>query len=652
MIYRFLMAAVLILPAPAFSQEAPSEPKKIQALAPTKLPVEAFANLPFVENAVISPDGNNIAGLFSVRGEQRVVLMPLDPNAQGRAAVKVPEGTQAGGVRWVGNDNVIVTLTGLLPVVGDLWYVNRLIGINRNTGEATKLLWDLNGQNTADVIWVPSDGSTEILVGAQKTIYSNEADFWPTVYRVNVTTGKKRQEIAGRTNFSSWGADSKGYLRVGVGYNDDTLTSRAIYRSETKGVFKEFDRANHKKDEGLTVPFMFIPGGDNALIMRDDDDGNTNVFEIDMATQKTVKTVYKPTKGEVLGAFSSYDDTKLLGVYTSDPEKPLVWLDPALAELQANFSKSVLGSNVSIESINADQTKMLVRIASSDNPGTLYVYNTQEGVLRKIASVNEQIGGKRLSPVKMIKYKARDGLEIEAVLTLPKGKQPKNLPFIVMPHGGPWSHDTLNYDYWTQFLASRGYAVLQPNFRGSTGYGTKFTTKGEGQMGFAMQDDITDGVKWAVDQGIANKDKICIVGASYGGYAAMWGVAKDPDLYRCAISIAGVAALRREVNDFGNSTRGNLFTMQWKAMTPDFAAVSPINAVDRIKVPLLLIHGKKDVTVDHVQSVKMNSAMLKAKKQVEFVSIPLADHYFTRQDDRVTLLKSMEAFLAKHNPVE
>ena len=167
-----------------------------------------------------------------------------------------------------------------------------------------------------------------------------------------------------------------------------------------------------------------------------------------------------------------------------------------------------------------------------------------------------------------------------------------------------------------------------------------------------MQDDITDGVKWAVAQGIADAKRVCIAGASYGGYAAMWGVIKDPDLYRCSISIAGVSQLRREVNDFGDSLKGNLFQRQWKAMTPDFNAVSPARFADKIKVPMLLIHGKKDVTVDHVQSEKMNAAMKRAGKSVEFVSIPMADHYFTREADRITLLSAMETFLAKHNPAD
>jgi dipeptidyl aminopeptidase/acylaminoacyl peptidase len=167
-----------------------------------------------------------------------------------------------------------------------------------------------------------------------------------------------------------------------------------------------------------------------------------------------------------------------------------------------------------------------------------------------------------------------------------------------------------------------------------------------------MQDDVTDGVKWAIGEGIADPKRVCIVGASYGGYAAMWGIAKDPQQYRCAISIAGVSNLRREVNDFGSMLNGNAFRDDWQRMTPDFEAVSPLNAVDRIATPLLLVHGKKDVTVDFVQSKKMYDRMRKASRVVEFLPLPLADHHFTRQEDRVALLTAMEAFLGKYNPAD
>ncbi len=648
MFFRFVVA-VSLFAFPSFAQ-TPVAPQA-QAAPAAPLPVEAFAALPFVEQAHISPDGTHVAGLFGINGEQRILIMPINGDATTTTIMAVPEETQPGTIRWVGNDNIIVTLTGLLPVENERWYVNRLIAINRNTRKLTKLLWDLAGQNSADVLYVPNDGSTDILVAGQGSIYSNYAEFWPKVYRVDVTTGKKRQALNGREGVMDWGADHLGNVRIGLSYNDSRLTSRLLYRADGSSAFKTADKSTYGDGSVLTVPFLYLPDGDNALVMRDNAQGMTGIFEVNLSTLEQVKVVFQPEKGEVSGVIMG-DDGVLLGAYTTDRNVPVKWFDPALATLQENFAKSVPNSRVQIESMNADRSKMLVRIDSAESPGSIYFFDTKVGVLNKLAAVNEKIGSKKLAPVKMVQYKARDGLEIEGVLTLPKARTPKNLPFIVMPHGGPWGHDTLTYDYWTQFLASRGYAVLQPNFRGSTGYGTEFIEKGKGQMGFAMQDDISDGVKWAVDQGIADPKRVCIVGASYGGYAAMWGIAKDPDLYRCAISISGVAALRREVNDFGDSLRGKLYKKQWQEMTPDFNAISPINAIGRMKAPLLLVHGKRDVTVDHVQSVKMYNAMTKSEKQVEFVSLPLADHYFGRQADRFALLSAMDAFLAKHNPAD
>ncbi|MBB6424306.1 S9 family peptidase [Sphingopyxis sp. JAI128] len=385
-------------------------------------------------------------------------------------------------------------------------------------------------------------------------------------------------------------------------------------------------------------------------MIKENASGRSAVVEIDIPTGKDVRTVYADDEADVERVLMASDGSKLLGVSTSDRDTPLRWLDPAMAAHQKTLEAASPNSVVRVQSFSDDQKKLLVRFSTPDNPGLLFYYDTVTGDLIKLAAMNDTLDGKRLSRVKMIQYKARDGLEIEGVLTMPRGRSSKNLPLVVMPHGGPWGHDTLTYDYWAQFLAERGYAVLQPNFRGSTGYGIAFEKAGQGQLGFAMQDDITDGVHWAVAEGIADPKRVCIVGGSYGGYAAMWGIAKDPDLYRCAVSINGVANLRREVNDFGGMIRERLYRGQWQKMTPDFAAVSPINAIARIKAPLLLIHGKKDVTVDHAQSARMYSAMTKAGKAVEFISVPLADHYFTREADRMTLLMSIERFLAKHNP--
>jgi dipeptidyl aminopeptidase/acylaminoacyl peptidase len=647
----------LAQPAETAQPAATAEPAASVAAKPAKplvpvseLPAEAFAKLPFIEDAELSPDGTRIAGLLAVGGQTRVSIFSLFDPAEKRTLISVPDGTEAAWINWVNNDNIVVGLYALLPIEsGDRWYISRMIGINRVTGKVTKLLWDSGGQNAADVVWYPSNGSSEILVAAQYTIYTNYEGFWPTVYRVDVAKGSKRTLVKGREGVMDWNADAQGNVRTGWSIADGGRRTSLIYRPEGGGgSFRTIDRASTKNDETINYPFLFLPGTDRALVRHNNDKGKAAIYEIDLLTQQDVRTVFTaPGAAEVTGPILSSDRTTLLGAGISGADHPIHWFDKDLAALQDQFSKAVGDRRVRISSFSADRKRMLVSISRADMPGSLYFYNVDVGALQKIGDMNPILGSRRLSPVKLIQYKARDGLQIEGVLTLPAGKEASNLPIIMMPHGGPWGHDDLRYDYWAQFLASKGYAVLQPNFRGSTGYGDEFERKGQGQMGLAMQDDITDGLRWAVEQKIADPKRACIVGASYGGYAAMWGIVKDPDLYKCAISISGVSTIRREVNDMGDSLAGSASKDAWRKMTPDFAAVSPLNAVARITK---LIHGKKDVTVDHNQSTSMNNRMREAGKEVEFVSVPLADHHFTREEDRITLLRSIETFLAKHNP--
>lgn len=647
LIASLLLAALPLVPATA--QVAPA------SIAPASAPIPAadFARIPYVSRPELSPDGLYLGGLMGIEGRQVIAIVSLFDKAK-PVVLALPEDNQAAWVRWVNNDHLIVGIRALMPVVGDRWIVSRMISVHRPTGKVTKVLWDQNGQNSADVLWTARDGSPQILVAAQNSIFVDE-EFWPKVWRVNVETGKRVVAQKARNGVMDWYADAAGQVRAGLWYEDDGRKFRLLYRAADEGNYRTVDKADTKKEEDLLSPFLFLPGTNNALVVHDDESGRSAIYEVDMTTRQDLRTVYSaPNGAEVSGVEVAADGTSLLGVYYTGKSDGMTWLDPKLAELQTLIDKALgtSGRRAQVVSLSADRTRLLVRVDRADSPGALYYFNTADGAMQRIAIYNEALSTKPLNPVRTIQYKARDGLEIEAVLTLPRDRPAKALPIVVMPHGGPWAHDTADYDYWAQFVASRGYAVIQPNFRGSTGYGTDFLRAGQGQMGLAMQDDVSDALAWAVKEGIADGKRACIVGASYGGYAAMWGIAKDPDQYRCAISVAGVANLRREVNDFGDALMGGKYKDDWQRMTPDFAAVSPINAVERIRAPLLLIHGKKDITVDWVQSSSMASKMRGAGKPVEFITLPDADHNFTRQADRLTLLNAIETFLAKHNPAD
>lgn len=617
-------------------------------VAADPLPISVFAALPFVENISLSPDGSHMAGLFALAGKQNIVIAPVFGEVSKVISFGVPDLNEVAWVRWVGNDNIIVGLYALRGVEGSNWYISRMIAVNRKARKVTRIMWDAGGQNASDVLWVAQDGNPQILVSAQDSIYTNYPGFWPSVYRVNVETGGKTEIQRGRTNILNWSADQKGIVRIGLGYNQSNARENLIYRSAGSGAMRTVERVNPFEDEELTIPFHFVPDSDLGYVFLKEDDGRRSIAEMDLTTGTVTQAIYKLK--DVRSVIISTNGAKLLGAGVGKGGEEVHWFDAEMAAHQKTLEAASPQSDVRILSLSDDQSRMLVNFSTADNPGLLYYFDAKSGGLHRIGAMNERLGGQRLSRSRYVQYKARDGLEIEGVLTMPRGQSSTNLPFIVMPHGGPWAHDTLGYDYIVQMLAERGYAVLQPNFRGSTGYGVAFEHAGRGEMGLAMQDDVTDGVAWAIAQGIADPKRVCIMGSSYGGYSAMWGIAKDPDLYRCAVSISGVSNVRREVNDFGGAIRSRLYRSHWERMSENFDAISPINAVGRIKAPLLLVHGKKDVTVDHSQSVRMVAAMVRAGKTAELVSIPLADHHFTREADRLTMLTAIEKFLKKYNP--
>lgn len=649
----FLSLAALgfFIVSPSLLAQATVPEKSTEAAKAGPIPLADFARPNLIAQPHLSPDGTALAGLVDTKGQQFIAMFNIHDRSDRPVYVMVPDDIQVAWISWVNNDNLLIGAHALMTLPGgDRWTIARLFGINRSSKVITKLLWNLNGQNAADVIWTAKDGSPNILVSAQNSILLTD-EFWPAVWKVDVQTGKTNKVMKGRPLVLDWYADAAGNVRAGVSYDDRDRKFRLHYREGGSGSFKTVESANSKKQESLTAPFLFTPGTSRALAFHDNELGLSAIYEIDLLTQADLRTVFAaPDGAEVTNAIISSDGATLLGARYGGKRDGVTWFDPVLAEVQAAIDKSVPSRRAKIVSMSHDRSRLLVVVDRADTPGALYFFDIAAGKLQRISYQNEALGLKPLSPVKMIQYAARDGTQIEAVLTLPKDRPARNLPIVMLPHGGPWAHDTQDYDYWTQFLASRGYAVLQPNFRGSTGYGTAFLRAGEGQMGLAMQDDITDGLSWAVKEGIADPKRACIVGASYGGYAAMWGIAKNPELYRCAVSIAGVANLRREVNDFGDSYMGGKFHDDWKRMTPDFSAVSPIFAVARIKTPLLLVHGKLDIIVDHSQSAQMFGKMRGAGKTVELISLPEADHHFSRQADRVSLLTALENFLFKYNP--
>ncbi|WP_311268758.1 S9 family peptidase [Sphingobium sp. WCS2017Hpa-17] len=635
----------------AVAQTPPAE--NAAPAAPRQWTIKDFAALPLMSQPSLSPDGLHVASRVAINGELRLVIADVYEGPNRIRSMGLGE-NDLNWWQWVNDDWLIAGVGNESNVQGNPWYISRVVSVKRDGSKVTLLAKNVAAQSADDVIWIARDGSPRILLSYQTSIFYNDPGFWPKVDEIDISTGRMRHVVPPRQNVRGWYADAGGTVRMGVGYNDSSRTSTLLYRPDAKASFRVVDRADRRKDESLVTPLLFTADPGKA-IASDDREGTDALYELNLATLELGRKIFSAPGFDLGGIQEDASGTGLAGVrYTADA--PTVhWFDANLAKIQADIDKAVGDRRARIVSTSRDGQKLIVHVGTADQPGAYYYYDTAAGAMSVLSRVSDAFPGKtRLSPVKTIRYKARDGLEIAAVLTLPMGRDVKNLPLILMPHGGPFARDSEEWDWWVQYLAWRGYAVLQPNYRGSSGYGTAFAKKGEGQWGLAMQDDLNDAVDWAVQQGLADPKRVCMVGASYGGYAAMRAAQRDGAKYRCAISYAGVSDLAAMMRYDGRFLNHGGRKDWMKEQAPDFAAVSPIGFATQFSTPILLMHGKKDRRVPVAQSremaEKLKAAGKVAGKEYIYVEQPLADHFFSREADRLEFLEKMDAFLKAHNP--
>ncbi|RZJ86220.1 MAG: S9 family peptidase, partial [Brevundimonas sp.] len=339
----------------------------------------------------------------------------------------------------------------------------------------------------------------------------------------------------------------------------------------------------------------------------------------------------------------------------------VVFLDPTLAQRWASVTAAYPNKTVQVVSATPDFDKIIVLTQGAGDPGSYALIDMAAGRATPLGSQYPAVPTAAMGEVRYIEYRAADGMRIPAYLTLPPGREAKNLPLIMLPHGGPGARDEPGFDHWSQLLASRGYAVIQPQFRGSTGYGNAHLEAGYGEWGKKMQSDLTDGVHYLRDQGIIDPARVCIFGWSYGGYAAMAGATLDPETYRCAIAGAGVSDLPRMLAWERDQTGGkdSIVMRFWKRfMGADrindnaIAQVSPARLADRVRGPVLLIHGRDDSVVPYEQSELFQRALQRSGKDVEMVELQGEDHWLSRASGRLRVSQALIDFLNRHNPAD
>lgn len=630
---RVLLVALLL----AFGTAARAEP----------IPAEHFGELEALLGPQISPDGTHLAARAKVGDRHILVILPLAGN--GKPAVVNVGKDDVNGYRWVNDEWLIVRIGGNVHI-GQEVYTTRVISVDRSAQTINKLGWKMATIDADDVIWVANDGSPRVLVGMQGSTDYDDARFWPQVFEFDVTNGKSKLALGSHKGIWNWAADSVGRVRAGWGFYHGTSTAYLVYRSSEKDDFRTIEAVDLTKKESTHYPQLLLPASD-ATVVVSDHEGFAAVYEFDMAASRLGKKLFGVDGYDVADVSLNDSRTELASISFTDTSPRRMWLDPELKQIEEEVVQAVGHENAYLFDWSRDRSRLLFRIGHASQAGAYYLYDRKAGSLSRLGWINPVLQDRSLAPVKTIRYEARDGLEISAILTLPEGGDAQNLPLIVFPHGGPRTRDSEGWDWIAQFLANRGYAVIQPNYRGSAGFGTAFEEMGEGEWGLKMQDDVDDAVAHLSQEGIADPGRVCVVGASYGGYVAMRAATRDGFKYRCAASYAGVS----DLEEMQRYDRGFLFSKvrkDWmRRQTPDLKAVSPKFAANAAHTPLLLVHGKEDLTVPISQSREMAARLEDAGKSVVYIEQKEGDHHFSRQEDRVQFLKALESFLEQHNPI-
>jgi dipeptidyl aminopeptidase/acylaminoacyl peptidase len=468
------------------------------------------------------------------------------------------------------------------------------------------------------------------------------------VYRINVRTGAETLVAQNPGNVVDWTTDHAGKVRIGT--VSDGVNTTLLYRAKDIEPFKAIITTNYRTE---IAPQFFT--ADNQSIYAMSNRGR----------DKKALVIIDPSKPDAEKLVHERSDVDLWSASWSDHKQRLDWaeyitdkigrefFDPDSKAMFAALSAQLPGMEISLQSATKTEDKYIVAATSDRTEGARYVYDRKSNSLTKLAVINPKIAEADMAAMKPISYKSRDGLTINGYLTLPVGKPAKNLACVVNPHGGPWARDGWGFNPEVQFLANRGYCVLQMNFRGSTGYGRAFWEASFKQWGKTMQNDITDGVQWLIAQGIADPKRVGIYGGSYGGYATLAGVTFTPDLYAAAVDYVGVANLltfMSTIPPYWEPQRQQMYDMVGhpEKELELMKAASPVFHVDKIKTPLFVAQGAKDPRVNKAESDQVVEALKKRGVAVDYMVKENEGHGFRNVENKYEFYGAMEKFFATY----
>lgn len=618
------------------------------------LPVEAFSSLPAFEQPRLSPDGAYIAYLEPRNGRFVLAVRKLSPGADEKPAMLGNDDWIITRVRWVSNDRLAVLMrrgervSKLGPRVIT---IGRTLSVSPDFKESTVLMHDQQ-----DLAVNSLAGITELIEDdpehAIAPLYVRDASraFRLDLLKVNVRTGESETAYTGLPSTKWWLTDGSGKAVARLDMTTKPLRDHLMrYENGSWQNLASFDVSGDAESgiQGLSAD------GKSLVQLSNNDSGFKSVFQIGLNEGKTGKLLYSNPSYDVFSTIKDEWTGRVIGARFANDKVNSVYFDPVHSAIQKELDQRFPGCTARIQSESRDGSKLIIGVHGPRQPSSYYLMDAATRKLEFIASAYPALKAEDLGDMKPYPYKARDGLKIESYLTLPPGQEAKNLPLIIIPHGGPDSRIVLGFDWWTQFLVNRGYAVLHPNFRGSGGYGRSFTEAGLMQWGRKIQNDVTDGVRKLVSDGIADPKRVCIFGASFGGYVALAGATLTPDVFACAVSIAGMSELTEmlkseemdsgkdsEYVSFWNSRIGNV--EENKVLLQQ---ISPALHAADVKASILLMHGEDDTTVRINQSEIMYDALKAAGKNVKFVRFKNDDHFLSLADTRIRMAKELDRFL-------
>jgi len=624
------------------------------------IPLKHFTKMPMVSSPQISPDGKNIAVILNEEEFTQIAIIPFNDSSKMKVILQLgAETTRIDKIYWANNERILVSVTRPYIIQNNRYRTTHLYSatidgsdvseIRKNNRNKTPVSYYYNSPRVLSLL---NDDPNHIFV----TINDPRDNNYSSVFKVNVNDGSFEKHLPNSKQIVSWGVNRKGevLLAIGVDKNPNKDIKYIYTRKDSDAEWNLVKTREAYKSHTFGV--ILYEQETNSIIIKSDYTQNIT----DVAKDSLWRYHILDGRFELLGrAPGNYDitgpiirregkRTEVIGYKYNDGFIRYVYFDDKndllATQVRNIFAKNDLQAN--IYDWDHKKERYIISTISDNKATTFYLLNKKTNKLMPWYGQYPQLRKYNLAKVQPFDFTARDGMKLHGYLTLPNNV--KNPPVVLYPHGGPYARDSQYFDSFVQMFASRGYAVLQVNFRGSTGYGNRYQTSGYLQWGKKMQTDLLDAMLWVKDSGKANTNNACIVGASYGGYAALVAGFQTPEMFKCIISIAGVSDMEAQISHWKSYGHDGYIKHSVSKDPNKMAEVSPINHVDKFEVPVLLIHGKVDTKVSYYQSKNMYDVMKKAGKDVDYELFKFGTHYLNDAGNRRNAMEMMEKFLSKH----